>query len=456
MSVTGVAEEVARLPLSLNMQLLVLFDSGENAGPFGPRYTIILGRRMKGPVDQEALRGALTDLVERHEPLRTNIVRQDGEWYQQIFSTTAPVLEVREAYGLNDEERTARIEEIHVEAESTGIAASELPHIRAILIRLDEEDSALIVLTHHLATDGWSMHVILRDLAEFYAARTIDHPPNLPELHTYREFVQWENERAAEPETARHEAYWRETLRGARLVPFRCDYPRSAGLVHTTAAERFYLDAELGNAAIRLGRAARCTTFMVLLATYYRMLHELSGETDIVVSTHTLGRGYGMFDETVGSFFNFLPLRVKVDATTDVRELIRRTRTACAGAYENEIPAVHIFAQAPDLMAPAAGDDFAAVTFQGFPAIGGMLEDVVGNITYSGIHRPFVTVDSTSDLPDGAVWTMQVAGDGRIFGDLAYVTSRFRRTTILSLVERYEKTLRAMVTEDGTIPLSGR
>src|SRR5690349_6278757 len=197
-----------RLPLSFNQELLCMFDSGEKAGPFGPRYHIVVGRRLHGPLDVDTLWVALGDRVLRHEPLHTVLVRDPADRHQRVHPPAAPRLEVVEAPGLSGRDRDERAEALLAELEGGHLVVDEVPHLRAVLIRFAPDDAALILMTHHTATDGWSMGLIVRDLAALYAARCEGLRPDLPEVQSYRDFITWERERSAGPAAEQARAYW--------------------------------------------------------------------------------------------------------------------------------------------------------------------------------------------------------------------------------------------------------
>lgn len=441
--------EVERLPLSFNQELLCLFDAGDSSGPFGPRYHNEVGWRLTGPVDRNALRGALADVVSRHEPLRTKIVRDGSARYQEVFPPSPPILEVRECPGVPPGERQQRARELLAEVESGTISATELPLLRAVLMVFDQRDAALVLLTHHLATDGWSMWIIARDLGAFYAARLAGGTAVLAPLRPYREFVAWERDRAASESMSAARRYWTDALRGARLSALKVDHRKSAGLPPVTAMYRFTVGADVVASVVRMARTARSSPFMVLLAAYYRLLNRLTGLTDIVVSTHTPGRGDGRFEDTVGSFFNFLPLRVDLAGCRDAADLLRRTRATCVGAYANDIPAVQVFETAPELMEPAMRDDLAPVTFQAFPHSVRLSGTFASGLSYTEILRPPTSLPVASDIPDGAVWGLIVDPAGEAVGEVSYRTDRFDEKTIVGFVEDYQRTVRELVAEAG-------
>jgi hypothetical protein len=441
--------EAERVPLSFNQELLCMFDAGDSSGPFGPRYHTELGLRLTGPVDRGALRDALADVVSRHEPLRTKIVRDGLEHYQEVYPPTQPILQVRECPGLPPGERQQRSWELLAEMESGTISASELPLLRAVLMVFDEQDSALVLLTHHLATDGVSMWILSRDLGAFYAARVAGVAPQLPPLRPYRDFVAWERDRPGTEQVAAARKYWTDTLRGARLSALKVDHLKSAGLPPVTAMYRFTVGADVVASVVKTARSARSSPFMALLACYYRLVNQLTGLADIVVSTHTPGRGDGRFENTVGSFFNFLPLRVDLTGCQDAQTLLRRTRAACVGAYSNDIPALQVFEVAPGLMEPAMRDDLAPVTFQAFPHSKQLTGTFTDGLSYAEIRRPPESLAVGADIPDGAVWTLIVDPAGEAAGEISYRTDRFDEETIARLVEEYLSTVRATVADVG-------
>ncbi|WP_213451368.1 condensation domain-containing protein [Rhizomonospora bruguierae] len=439
---------VDQLPLSLNQEFLCMFANGSDKGPFGSRYHIIQSRRLTGPVDETALRAALFDLVDRHEALRTRIVRDAEPRYQQVFAASPPHLEVRRCPGVPPDERAQRVEEFLVELESGTVDADAVPQMRAVLMYFDPEDAVVALMTHHTAADGFSLPVIGRDLALLYAARRAGTEPDLPPARQYREFVAWERGSAASASMTAARTYWERVLAGARLTALRADHPRSARLPAVTAANRFVLPPETAAAVTRLAKRVRCSPFMVLLAAYCRLVHRLTGATDIVVPTHTPGRANGLFDDTVGSFFNFLPLRIRLRDGQRTADLLRHTRDTCLAAYAHDVPSVHVFTAAPDLMATAMSDERAPVTFQAMPVAPPSAAAVAGGVAFDPIQRPRTGfVPTAAQLPDGALWTLSFGGAGDLKGNLAYRTDRFDHRTVTSLIDEYRDTLDALVAD---------
>ncbi|GII76256.1 hypothetical protein Sru01_12380 [Sphaerisporangium rufum] len=432
-----------RIPLSFNQEFLCNFDRGDGEGPFGPKYNIVCGWRLAGPVDAGTLRAALDDVVVRHEALRTLIVRDPGDRYQKVLPPSPATLQVRDLSGTAPGERELRAEELLVEVESGEYGIDELPLVRAVLGRFDERDAVLILVAHHTAVDEWSMRLVMRDLAGFYAART-GYPAELPPALQYREYAAWE-QAAGGGAGERPRAYWRDKLAGAGILALPTDHPRSAGLPKSTAWHRFWIPAELTTEVLRIGRGLRGSPFMVLLAAYATLLRRMTGITDVVVPTFTSGRGRPEFQDTVGSFFNFVPLRIDLTGCVTFRDVVARTRRTCVEAYSNDIPFAVVIGEAPELMLPSMADDRAACAFQVFRSPLAT-EERAGDLRYTEIRRRLMSQPVGGDIPDGAMWHLEIDASGDIVGTLGYNTNLFDEATIAGMAAGFHRVLGRAVT----------
>ncbi|MEU8266651.1 condensation domain-containing protein, partial [Sphaerisporangium sp. NPDC049002] len=330
------SDTTERIPLSFNQEFLFNFDRGEEEGPFGPKYNIVCGWRVSGKIEDAILQDALNDVVVRHEALRTLIVRDGDDRYQKVVPATPPILVTHDFTDIAPDGRELRAEELLVDIELGAYGIRELPLLRAVLGRFDDDDSVLVLIAHHSAADEWSMRLIMRDLAGFYAART-GHTAELPEVTQYKEFARWQTSEAGQAASSKRE-YWREKLAGGGILATPTDHLRSEGLPKTTAWHRFWLPAELTTKVLEISKSRRSSPFMVLLAVYATLLRQTTGTTDIVVPTFTSGRGQTRFHDTVGSFFNFVPLRIDLAGCDTFLEAVDRTRATCIQAWSNDIP----------------------------------------------------------------------------------------------------------------------
>ncbi len=431
-----------RLPLSFNQEFLCVFDKGPAEGAFGQRHTLVHGWRLAGEVDPAALQGALDDVVTRHEVLRTTIHRADGVRYQEVNPATSPNLEVRDLGDTAPDARDTRAEEFLNELDGTPFSVDELPHLRAVLGRFDDTDSVLVIITHHTATDGWSMEVLIRDLAACYAARRGHGDGPAAEVHQYHEFAAWQLGSAGTDSVQKLCGYWRDKLQGAQIVGVKADRPRTPETPALYGAHRFLVDPELTSATLKASRTMRSSPFMVLLAAYNALLHARTGATDVVVPTLTSGRSQERFMETVGPFFNFVPLRTDLGTCETFRDVVDRTRTSCIEIFSNDIPFALIVNEAPELTTPFADPSLAVIAFEVLQSPSTMDSELIGDLKYSEIRRRVLSQDVSSGIPDGILWAMDVLPSGEIAGSVKYDVNVFDEATVAKLAADYCDVLR--------------
>ncbi|MFF8867323.1 condensation domain-containing protein [Streptomyces sp. NPDC015139] len=441
------------IPLSFNQEFLCMFDQGDEEGPFGPVYNIVAGWRLSGKVDTDALREALNDVVARHEALRTTIVRTPGEQRQEIAPASPVSLTVREMAEPDAALRDRRAEELLIELEG-GRYGTELPLLRAVLGRFSEDDAVLVLVVHHTAADEVSMQLIIRDLGVLYARRRGLEAGDLPEPTPFSEFAVWERERYAPTAEVKARSYWREQLAGGAITGVPSDHRKSEGVPKTTAVHRFVVGEELTSAALALARKTRSSAFMVLLAAYKVFLRERVGTDDVAVPTMAAGRGPARFENTVGAFFNFVPLRTDLTGAATFGEVVARTRATCLKAYANYLPFGQVVAEAPASAAAFAADDLAVVAFQvfQFPALEGV---EAGDLTISEIRRRQLSQELSTDIPDGVMFQLDIDPlSGEMLGHLGYNTNLFHEATMREFAAGFVEVLRRTVTAPDA-PLAG-
>jgi hypothetical protein len=433
--------QTERAPLSLNQEFVCLFDYGGEDGPFGPHYHIVEAWRVTGQIDVAALQRALHDVVARHEALRTVIVRDGDDKYQEIHPASTPEFSVRDLPAEPGKSRDQQAEELIRELENGTISAERPPFLKAVLARFDDQDSVLALITHHIATDGWAVRVIIRDLINRYAAQRGFDIPALPDAPQYREFATW----SREAPSASALEYWRKNLSGALISALPTDFARSAGVPQTTGAYRFSIPADLAAAAAKLATASRSTTAIVLLAAYQIVVQRKLKSKDVVIATFTPGRGGRLFQDTVGSFFNFIPLRTDLTGCATFREVLERTRRTCLDAYSHDIPSMHIFGLAPELMGPAMSDNGSAAVFQVFPDPVMLGDNTPGDLKLAEISREPRGQERTSAMPDGVLWTLSTAASGDMIGAITFKRNIFGDETIGAMAAEFSEVLRQVL-----------
>ncbi|MEV0393976.1 non-ribosomal peptide synthetase [Polymorphospora rubra] len=329
------------LPLSPAQQRIWFLD---RLGVGDSTYLMGTAHRLTGPVDPDALAGALRLLVRRHEPLRTRFTDRDGHPVQRIVDADDPRVAVRlPVVDLGDLPAATR------ETRLRRLARHELgrpfdlrtpPLVRAALVRLAADDHVLLLTFHHIVCDDVSARLLAAELTRTYAALAAGRPADLPPLPVqYADYVRWLGER--DPGVvAGQEAYWRERLAGAPAhLDLPTDRPRPERPRSPAGSHPFRLSGRLTAAVEALRQREDCTTFTVLLTAFKIVLARHSGQDDLVVGVPAANRSLPELESMVGMFVNTLALRTDLRGDPTLREVLRRVRqTSLGGLGHRDVP----------------------------------------------------------------------------------------------------------------------
>ena len=386
----------AAAPLSLAQeQMLLWYGSLTEAS----HWAIPLAYRLRGPLDVPALARALTAIVARHEALRTGFTADGGTLLREPAAVELPVDEAAP----DDVLRLARAEL----ARPFDLTRDVL--VRPHLWRLGPDDHLLLVASHHLASDGWSLRVLADELSAGYAGTV------LPPLA-----VQYADHALAERDLplATERAFWRDALTGYRPLQLPADRPRRPG---PAATMRWSLPTPAAEAARRLARAERATLYEVLLTAFCAVATELTGDPDVTVAAPFAGRTRAETEPLIGYFAKIIALRTDLRGDPGFRTALGRVRATMLAAHAHqELPFYHAFpAGAPPLN----------VSFQ-------LISSLTPVLDLSGVAAApvDVSVDQTVDLPSELAVHLIDSGDGALSGLASYNAAIFDRTTIESLL----------------------
>jgi aspartate racemase len=289
--------------------------------PDNPMYNVPAVLRLRGAIDVDRLELALSEVVRRHEALRTTFRDEHGRTLQVIH----PPSRVHVAVDFADSE--ARAKEIAMEEAERPFDLRKDLMLRARLVRLGENDAKLLITLHHIASDGWSMKVLFDELSALYAGR------ELPELPVqYADYAAWQ--RAQNSDAAL--AYWREQLEGVEVLEVPSDRPRPAQLSYRGDKESLQLDADLSRRIHELARDEQSTLFMILAAAYALLLQRTTGRTDVAIGSPVAGRDRGDVEELIGFFVNSIVLRVRTEGPTSFRKLVADMRRIVLDAFAHQ------------------------------------------------------------------------------------------------------------------------
>ncbi|MET0397695.1 MAG: amino acid adenylation domain-containing protein [Longimicrobiaceae bacterium] len=329
------APRAGPLPLSFAQQRLWFI---EQMDPDARLYVLAFAYRMRGALDVRALRRAVGETVRRHEVLRTRFEEAGGEPVQVVDAPAPvplPVVDLRSLGAAEAERRAGRLAEAEVRHRFDLRAG---PLLRTTLVRMADDDWALLLTVHHIVFDGWSTGVFNVEVSGLYGAYAAGREPDLPEpAFQYADYAVWQREWLAGDVLAAQLAWWRERLAGAPpLLELPTDSPRPP--VPGAAAARVYFGVpeEATRRLYALARREGSTLFMALLAAWQLLLARWSGRDDVVTGAPIAGRRRTEVEPMVGFFVNTLALRTDVAGDPTFGELLRRVREATLGAYQHQ------------------------------------------------------------------------------------------------------------------------
>ncbi|MBV9775387.1 MAG: amino acid adenylation domain-containing protein, partial [Gemmatimonadetes bacterium] len=325
------------LPLSFAQQRLWFVEQLE---PGNVAYSMPFPLRLRGALDVRALERTLTELVRRHESLRTTFAVADGEPAQVVAPPRPVALATVDLSALPAEERERAVLRLAAEEAMRPFDLARGPLLRTGLVRLADDDQVLLFTLHHVVSDGWSMGVLTREVGALYAAFARGESSPLPEPPIqYADFAAWEREWLSGDNLAALVGYWAERLRGApALLELPTDRPRPARRSYRGAQRQRMLPRELLSALHALARREGATLYMVVLAAFKLLLSRLAGQPDVVVGTPIAGRTRRETEGVIGLFVNTLALRTDLSGMErqGFRELLARVREGTLGAYAHQ------------------------------------------------------------------------------------------------------------------------
>ncbi|WP_240360579.1 non-ribosomal peptide synthetase [Pyxidicoccus caerfyrddinensis] len=326
------------IPLSFAQQRLWFIDQMD---PGSAAYNVPTAVRMVGTLDVPSLERALNALVERHESLRTTFASSDGEPVQLIHPASATTLPVVDLSTLPPEAREAGARRLAVTEAGEPFDLVRGPLFRASLARLEPDKHVLLLTMHHIVSDGWSMGVLIRELAALYLAAASGKALRLAPLPVqYADYTVWQRDWLRGEVLDAWLGFWKQQLGGApHALELPTDRPRPAVQTFHGAGHAFTLSPELSRQLEALGQEHNATLFMVLLAAWQTLLHRYSGQDDIVVGSPIAGRNRAETEGLIGFFVNTLALRTRFSVEDSFVSLLERVRETTLGAYAHqEVP----------------------------------------------------------------------------------------------------------------------
>ncbi|MFF2810182.1 amino acid adenylation domain-containing protein [Streptomyces sp. NPDC058000] len=440
---TRAAERPERVPLSFAQRRLWFLHKLE--GP-SATYNVPLALRLSGALDIAALRTAIADLTERHESLRTIFPEADGTPYQRVLEGAAarPVVEVVVA---DEDGLDAAVRE----AMSRPFDLTDEVPLRAHVFTLAEDDHLLLLLAHHIASDGASIGPLLHDLSAAYRARCVGQAPVWAPLPVqYADYTLWQRDvlgDESDPESviAGQVAYWKDTLAGLPdQLELPTDRPRPAIAGFQGDSVAFQWDADLHEGLVRLSRQHQASLFMVVQAGIAALLTRLGAGTDIPIGSPIAGRTDDAMENLVGFFVNTLVLRADTSGDPTFAELLGRVRETDLAAYAHQdVP----FERLVEIVNPARSLSHHPL-FQVILTFQNNEEIEVGLPGIEARDHSLAAVAAKFDLSFAVEEQLTDAGlPAGMRGSVEFATDLFERDTARVIAGRLERLLRAVVAD---------
>jgi len=333
------------IPLSFSQSRLWVLEQIEE---IGATYNVPFAIKLVGQLDAEALEAALTEVVRRHESLRTRIEISGGEPIQIIdsidyFKVNHTYLEIKNKTAQEKELRNIALQENQLRFN----LAKDLP-IRAHLVQLGENVHGFFLTLHHIAADGWSVGILWSELSQLYQANINSDDLSLPEPELqYADYTIWQRNRLESGILENQLRYWRDQMAGApEVLNLPYDHPRPSIASFNGKTSVFKISSDTIAGLRMVARSEGATLFMVLLAAFKLVLSRLTGQSDIVIGTPIAARTHSNLEELIGFFANTLVLRTNLSKGLTFSKLVGRVREIMLDAYAHqEVPFEQLVAE---------------------------------------------------------------------------------------------------------------
>jgi amino acid adenylation domain-containing protein/non-ribosomal peptide synthase protein (TIGR01720 family) len=324
-----------KLPISFAQQRQWFLSQLEPESPF---YNIPAAVQISGALDISILQRSLNEIIRRHEVLRTTFQTIEGQPVAQVSSATELELPLCDLSTLSSSEQEIQVRQLAQQEARQPFFLDRSPLLRVKLLRLNAQTHVILVTMHHIAADGWSVGVLVREIALLYQAERQRHPRKQPDLPIqYADFAAWQRQWLEKEVLETQLNYWRKQLQGVPpLLELPTDRPRKAVQTNRGGSLTFELEQKLAQALKSLSHKSGCTLFMTLLAAFKTLLYRYSDSEDIIVGSPIANRNRAELEGMIGCFANTLVLRTDLSGNPSFLELLHRVKEMALGAYTHQ------------------------------------------------------------------------------------------------------------------------
>ncbi|MBC9909360.1 non-ribosomal peptide synthase/polyketide synthase [Chitinophaga varians] len=425
------------VPLSFSQDRLWFIHQLEGS----VQYHIPAALRLKGKLDVAALHYALRTVVNRHEVLRTVIHLEDGHAWQRVLEKDQWELDIID--GTSGYEEADVLQAYIDELVQIPFDLFNDHMLRAHLIQLGKEEYLLVLVMHHIASDGWSTAILVNELNEAYTAAATKREPVLDNLDIqFADYAVWQRKYLAGNMMDKQLSYWKKQLDGASLLNLPTDYERPAVKSTRGALVTFHIHQSLTAALEKLSQEHGATLYMTLLAAFKVLLYRYSGQEDISIGGVVAGRMRTEMERLIGFFVNTLVLRTDLGGNPDFATLLQQVKNTLLDAYEHqEVPFEKVVEAVMGERDISKNPLFQVVfVLQNVPPT---KELKMGEVVMQ--DEKIMRTTSLFDLS----WSMEQGADG-IEVEVEYYTDIFSEATIQRMVQHFQVLLQSAVDHPAT------
>ncbi|HWS56339.1 MAG TPA: amino acid adenylation domain-containing protein, partial [Pyrinomonadaceae bacterium] len=405
-------------------------------------YNIPVALRFDGRLDAAALAESLRAIVRRHEVLRTSFRDAGREPAQVVEPEVDFDLPITDLSRLPESEREAEALRLARREAARPFDLTRAPLVRARLVRLREVEHVLLLTMHHIVSDGWSLGVVVKELAALYGAFSAGEPSPLAPLPIqYADFAHWQRRLLGGEALEKRLAYWRRRLAGAPpVLELPTDRPRPAAQTHRGRTLTFDIPGPVAALLKALSRRENATLHMTLLACFKALLYRYTGQPEVVVGSPVAGRQRAEVEPLIGFFVNMLPLNTRLDGDLTFNELLARVRSLTLEAYAHQdVPFEKLVEELrPERSLSHAPFFQVAFALQNAPRAEPRLPGVT--LSQFEVERATAKYDLT---------LMMAEGEGGLSASFEYSTDLFDATTIRRMSDNFGVLLAGVAADPG-------
>src|SRR5215213_4276938 len=432
--------QVSPAPMSLAQARIWFLERLE---PGSPLYTIPTALRLTGELSLPVFKRSVEEIIRRHEALRTSFDLIDGEPMQIISPSQAVPLSLVDLSALSQEVREHEANHLNQMEAEWVFDLSRGPLLRITVLRLAATEHILLLTMHHIISDGWSMSLLVNEVAHIYEAFSRGEDSPLPELPLqYADFAVWQREWLKGEVLEEQLQYWRAQLgEDLPVLELPADFARPPSQSYRGSSADFTLPEEIGKRLQDLSQQESATMFMTLLGAFAVLLSRYSAQAEVVIGTDIAGRAHPEIEPLIGFFINQLVLRVNLSGNPTFRELLGRVREMTLGAYAHQDLPFEKLVDVTQLERDTSYSPLFQVLFH---------LDNIGAPAFALPGMRLTPLDADTGTSKFDLTVDLVESSRGLKGWLEYSTDLFDDVTIQRLSERFQILLKAAVAAPDT------